>query len=314
MTDTSTTPPVEASASQPDPGDRFRFTTAVRQQRPARILLDGPPGAGTLYTSLALATSIGDRVAVIDAQRGRATAYAQTFTFDMCPPLSYCSPDTLVTMLAHCAEQRYDTVVVSPLSVFWNGPGGIRDQVTRASKRTASSKWSAWDDVRPAVRHMLDALLGYPGHVLATVRNKLDYVAEPDENGRVTRHIIGLAPVGQEDMAYEWDFVGTMDRSHTLVMVKAPTEDLADRVEPKPGARFAADIKSWLDQGEPVKPPYDLADEARLPSLTFEELSDLMNRVRLRQAEGHPLLLPTGKGITLGAHISQRGNELRREN
>ncbi|MEU6331553.1 AAA family ATPase [Streptomyces sp. NPDC047049] len=313
MTETSTTPPVEASASQPDPGDRFRFTTAVRQQRPARILLDGPPGAGTLYTSLALATSIGDRVAVIDAQRGRASAYAEKFEFDMCPPLSYCSPDTLVTMLAHCADQRYDTVVVSPLSAFWTASGGVREQVTRASKRSGSSRWSPWDEVRPMERQMLDALLGYPGHVIATVRDKLEYVAGPDENGRVTRHVIGLAPIGREGMEYEWDIVATMDHSHTLIVVKAPNEDLSGRIETKPGARFAADVKSWLDRGEPVPPPFDLADEALQPSLTFEELGDLMTRVRLRQAEGHPLLLPTRQGTTLGVHITQRGNELRRE-
>ncbi|MCZ1021360.1 AAA family ATPase [Streptomyces albulus] len=314
MTDSLAQAPSEtANVHRGDPSGRFQFTTAVRQQRPARILLDGPPGAGTLYTSLALATSIGDRVAVIDAQRGRSRAYADTFTFDACPPLSYCSPDTLITMLAHCADQRYDTVVVSPLSAFWIRPGGIREQVARASKRSASGKWSAWDEVRPIETQMLEALLGYPGHVIATVRDKLEYVAGPDENGRFTRQIIGLAPIGREGMEYEWDIVATMDNSHTLVVVKAPTEDLSGHIETKPGARFASGIKSWLDTGEPVQPPYDLADEALQSSATFEELADLMNRVRLRQAEGHPLLLPSGKGTTLGAHIAQRGNELRRE-
>ncbi|MFH0246348.1 AAA family ATPase [Streptomyces sp. HK10] len=313
MTDTITHPQPEASAPQPSPTDRFRFTAAVRQQRPARILLDGPPGAGTTYTSLALATSIGNRVAVIDAQRGRVNTYADKFTFDTCPPLSYCSPDTLVTLLAHCAAQGYDTVVISPLSAFWSGPGGVLEQVDRAAKRGSSGSWSGWREVRPVERHMLDALLGYPGHVIATVRDKLEYVAEPDENGRVTRRIIGLAPVGRDGMEYDWDIVATMDHSHTLVVVKAPTDDLSGRVEPNPGARFATDIKTWLDEGEPVQPPYDLADEALQPSLTFEELGDLMHRVRLRQAEGHPLLLPSGKGTTLGAYITQRGNELRRE-
>ncbi|WP_431984158.1 AAA family ATPase [Streptomyces qinglanensis] len=286
----------------------------MRKQRPGRILLDGPPGAGTTYTALALATSIGDRVAVIDAQRGRTSAYAGTFTFDMAPPLSYCSPDILITMLAHCADQGYDTVVVSQLSSFWASAGGVWEQVSRASKRGSSSaRWSAWDEVRPFERQMLDALLGYPGHVIATVRDKLEYVAEPDESGRAARRIVGLAPVGRDGMEYDWDLVGTMDHSHTLVVVRAPCEDLAGCVEPQPGARFASRIRDWLDQGEPVQPPLDLAEEALRPNLTFEELGDLMQRVRLRQAEGHPLLLPSSTGTTLGAHIAKRGNELRRD-
>lgn len=287
----------------------------MRKQRPARILLDGPPGAGTTYTSLALATSIGNRVAVIDAQRGRSSVYASTFTFDTVPPLSYCSPDALITMLAHCADQGYDTVVVSQLSAFWASSGGVWEQVSRASKRGSSSagKWSAWDEVRPVERQMLDALLGYPGHVIATVRDKLEYVAEPDEYGRITRRIVGLAPVGRDGMEYDWDLVATMDHSHNLVVVRAPCEDLAGSVESQPGARFASRIRDWLDQGEPVQPPVDLAEEALRPNLTFEELGDLMQRVRLRQAEGHPLLLPDGKGTTLGAYITKQGNELRRD-
>ncbi|MFI7087567.1 AAA family ATPase [Streptomyces anulatus] len=282
----------------------------MRQQRHGRILLDGPPGAGTTYTALALATSIGDRVAVIDAQRGRISAYAETFPFHICPPVSYFSPDTLVTMLAHCAAQGYDTVVIAPISAFWSDRAGVLDQVTKASKRGSAGNRSGWSEVRPMERHMLEAVLGYPGHVIATVRDKLEYVAEPDETGHVARRIIGMAPIGRDGMAYDWDFVATMDHSHTLVAVRAPG-DLSGHVEQNPGAQLAARIKSWLDQGIPLTTPHDLAEEALRPDLTFEELGSLMNQARLRHAEGHPLLLPDGTGTTLGTYITRRGNELR---
>lgn len=45
---------------------------------------------------------------------------------------------------------------------------------------------------------MLDALLGSPGRVVATVRERLEYLAEPDESGRVHRRSIGLDPVIHE--------------------------------------------------------------------------------------------------------------------
>ncbi|MFI8932462.1 AAA family ATPase [Streptomyces sp. NPDC053474] len=314
MPDSPTHPAAEPSTPPGTTGSRFHFTSAARQQRFGRILLDGPPGAGTLYTSLALATSIGSRVAVIDTQRGRASTYAGTFQFDTCPPLSYYSPGTLITALAHCAAQRYDTVVIATLSHFWTGRGGVRAQADRAAKRISStSPASGWREVRPAELRMLDAVFGYPGHVVATVRDKLDYVTEPDETGRFHRRIIGLAPVGCDGMQYDWDIAATMDHTHTLVVVKAPTDDLSGAVEPKPGARFAARITAWLDQGEPVEPPHDLAAEALQPDLSFDDLADLMQRVRTRQAEGYPLLLDDSTGTTLGAHISERGNELRRD-
>ncbi|MET9425861.1 AAA family ATPase [Streptomyces sp. NPDC006540] len=173
MTDTITHPQPDKSASHASRDERFRFTAAARHQRYARIMLDGAPGAGTTYTALALTTSIGTRVAVIDTQRGKAKAYADVFPFDACPPLAYCSPSTLITALAHCADQGYDTVVIATLSHFWSGPGGVLEQVGRAAKRGASGSWSGWREVRPIERHMLDALLGYPGHVVVTVRDKL---------------------------------------------------------------------------------------------------------------------------------------------
>ncbi|MFI0742494.1 AAA family ATPase [Streptomyces sp. NPDC021100] len=312
MTDTITHPPQPgASAAHLIPNPRYQFAPAVRQQRKARIVLDGPPGSGTTYTSLALATAIGTRVAVVDTQRGKSGLYAQTFTFDACPPLTYFSPETLVTALAHCADQGYDTVVIATLSSFWSGPGGVLEQVALAAKRGPGGTKGGWDETRPRERRMLDALFGYPGHVIVTVRDKLDYVCEPDDTGRQARRIIGLGPIWRDGLEYEFDIVATMDHSHTLVVVKAPTPDLCGAVRPEPGALFAAEIKEWLDTGEPAPAADDLVTEARQPSLTFEELGDLMHRVRLRQAEGHPLLLPDGNGTTLGAYIMQRGNDLR---
>ncbi|MGW1976636.1 AAA family ATPase [Streptomyces sp. NPDC001889] len=313
MTDALTHPPQpDTSADQLSRSDRYRFTPAEREQRRARIVLDGPPGSGTTYTSLALASAIGERVAVIDTQRGKVSAYANVFDFAACPPLTYFSPGTLITALAHCADQGFDTVVIASLSPFWGGPGGVLEQVDQAAKRgSGGGNWGGWKEVRPLERRMIDALLGYPGHVIATVRDRLDYVAEADEHGHQVRRVIGLGPVGPTGMEYEFDIVATMDQAHNLVVVKAPAAELSGAVEHLPGAAFGSRIRAWLEQGKPITPATDLVQEACQPGLAFDELADLMNRVRLRQAEGHPLLLPDGTGTTLGAHIRERGNESR---
>ncbi|MDJ0347215.1 AAA family ATPase [Streptomyces sp. H10-C2] len=304
--------PTEHTPPEAPVADRYAFTRAVRSQRFGRILLDGPPGAGTTYTVLEMATTIGTKVAVIDAQRGRCSIYADRFDFDTCTPPSQFTPDSLVTTLAHCAAQRYDTVVIAPLSPYWNGAGGVRELVDRAAQRGAANS-SAWREVRPAVRRAEEAIFGYPGHLLATARNKLDYVVEGAEDGHKARRIIGLAPVTLDDLEYQFDIVGTMDPAHTLVVSKAPNADLSQAVEPRPGPAFAARVKEWLDQGQPLEPAHDLATEALVPSLTFDELGHLMNRVRARQAEGYPLLLSDGTAMLLGSYITRRGSDLRRE-
>jgi len=42
---------------------------------------------------------------------------------------------------------------------------------------------------------MVDAILGSPAHIIATMRSKMEYVQEKDANGKTTIRKIGLAPV-----------------------------------------------------------------------------------------------------------------------
>ncbi|SDH82486.1 hypothetical protein SAMN04489735_10711, partial [Aneurinibacillus thermoaerophilus] len=52
------------------------FTKATKTKSRARIALCGPSGAGKTYTSLRLASGLGEKVAVIDTERGSASKYA----------------------------------------------------------------------------------------------------------------------------------------------------------------------------------------------------------------------------------------------
>lgn len=303
LTDTARPPAI--------PGPRYPFARAVKAAIPARILIDGPSGAGGTYTSLKIATALGGTICVIDTQHGHASQYADEFTFDTCPPLTYFSPETLVDVLAHCAAQRYENVIIDSLTPFWSGHGGTLEQVSAATARNSGGTQGGWNDTRPRERRATEVMLAYPGNLLATVRTKTDYVLETDDRGRQVTRRVGLKPEQREGLERDFTLVASMDWDNTLIVSKALGRDLSGEVVRRPGADFGARIKAWVEQGEAIEPTASLIDRALDPKATFEGLGSLMHTVRSRRAEWAPLLTPCGVATTLGEYITERGKALR---
>ena len=170
------------------------FSRASKEQAKARIALTGPTGSGKTYTALVVAGGLGERVALIDTERGSASKYADEFTFDTLQLTSF-EPPALVDALAVAAHDGYDALVVDSFSHFWSGTGGMLEQVDHAAKRIGgANSFAGWKEARPMERAMIDALLAYPGHVIVTMRAKTEYVVDSDERGRKVPRKVGLKP------------------------------------------------------------------------------------------------------------------------
>jgi hypothetical protein len=55
------------------------FQKAEKSASYLRMALCGGPGAGKTWTSLALATGLGDHIALLDTEHGSARKYADAF-------------------------------------------------------------------------------------------------------------------------------------------------------------------------------------------------------------------------------------------
>ncbi|MFJ1993047.1 ATP-binding protein [Streptomyces asiaticus] len=303
-------PQAPANAGGPTSHTRFQFTRATKEQAKARVALDGPSGSGKTYTALTIATALGQRIAVIDTERGSASKYANEFAFDVLE-LNYFAPTDLVEALAAAGAAGYDVVVVDSLSHFWSGSGGMLEQVDQAAKRGfGGNSFGGWKEARPMERQMVDALVAYPGHVIVTMRTKTDYVLETNDRGRQVPRKVGLKPEQREGLEYEFDIVGSMDYENTLVVTKSRARVLTNAVVKQPGIEFGQQIRDWLEDGTAVEPIEDLITEAQRPDATFEDLRALMQKVRARQVEGAPMLVE-GHPTTLGVHITERGKQMR---
>jgi hypothetical protein len=233
------------------------FVKAVKSQAKLRLALDGPSGSGKTYTALVAATVLakGGKIAVIDTERKSSSLYSDKFNFDAVFLDSF-SPKAYIDMITAAEENGYAVIVIDSLSHAWEGEGGALDMVDAATKRSQSgNSYTAWKDVTPIHRKLIDAMLQSSCHIIATMRTKVEYVIETNDRGKSVPRKVGMAPIQRQGMEYEFTIVGDMDTDHNLIISKSRCDFFADKVENKPGAKFFIPLMEWLNSGAPAKQP-----------------------------------------------------------
>lgn len=223
------------------------FVKATKKQSKLRLALCGVSGSGKTYTALLIAKHLGKRVAVIDTERGSASKYAgDVADFDVCELTSF-APAKYIQALKDAAAEGFDVVVIDSLSHGWMGTGGIIDQ----KDKKGGNSFDAWRTLTPQHNDFVEAILSYPGHVIATMRSKTEYVVEV-VNGKSVPRKIGMAPVQRDGVEYEFDVVGDLDADHVLHCTKSRCAALAGEYIRAPGEQVARALLAWLEQGDAV--------------------------------------------------------------
>lgn len=246
------------------------FQPAIKSQIKARVALDGPTGSGKTWTALKWATVLAGpdgakrrddglaRISFVDTERRSASLYAPHFTFDVAnfaPPYDVAR---LLQTLKAAEEADYAVCVIDSWSHFWEGEGGVLDEVDAAAKRSGGgNSFAGWKHGTPLQRHMVDVILGLDMHVIVTMRSKMEYVlteyAGKDGKTRSKPEKVGMAPVQRAGVEYEFQVVGDMDLEHRITVSKSRCDVLADRVvQPDRESEAALEFLAWLDDGEPV--------------------------------------------------------------
>jgi len=292
----------------------FDFVPATKEQAKARVALAGPSGSGKSWTGLIIARGLAGpdgRIAVIDTERGSASKYAGPFKFDRLNMYRY-DPRDLVKALASAAKAGYDVVLIDSLSRFWSGAGGMLEVVDNAAKRSyGGNSFGGWKEARPIENDMIEAMLGYPGHVIATMRTKTAYEITKTDSGKTVPVKIGLQPEQRGGIEYEFDVVADMDLENTLTVSKSRCPELSGRVINRPDGEVPETLLAWLTDGEPARSPNAYRNLAIAKEATYEELQELYRRVRDDGKLGAPVMDETGRTLPLGALIGQRGEAVK---
>ncbi len=234
-----------------------RFQKAVKQRLKARIALCGPAGAGKTMTGLIFAKGLGEKVAVVDTEHGRAKLYADRYGFDVLELDSF-SPQAYIDAIHDAEAEGYDVILIDSLSHAWMGKGGALEQVDQAAKRAQGNSYVGWRDVTPLHNNLIDTILASSCHIVATMRSKMDHVQEKDpKTGKTKITKVGMAPIQRDGMEYEFDLVADLDVDHNMIVTKSRCDALSAVVEKNPGSAFIAKFRAWLEDGEEA-PPEDL--------------------------------------------------------
>lgn len=255
------------------------FQPATRTSTKARVALCGPSGSGKTWTALTLAHALGDRIAVVDTERGSASKYAGVngWQFATVAPGSF-APNDLTALLAEAGQEGFDVLVLDSWSHYWMGVDGMLEQVDRRAKN--GNSFSGWKEVRPDERRMIDALVSYPGHVIATLRVKTEYVIEENDRGKKVPRKVGLKPEQRDGIEYEFDLVGDMDHDNNLTVSKSRIPALTRAVIQQPDAELGKTIRSWLEDGESVPDARELREKAMAEDVELSALVELAATAR----------------------------------
>jgi hypothetical protein len=240
------------------------FTPVSRKQNRLRLALDGPAGSGKTYTALTFAFALapGGKVAVIDTENSTASKYAgkqpdgtiwQWDNLNLLP--GQYSPSTYAQAIRAAGAAGYDVLVIDSLSHAWEGSGGALDQVDRASTSGDANRFTAWKNVTPQHRGLVDAMLTSPCHLIVTMRSKTEYVLEPNERGKMVPRKIGLKPIQRDGMEYEFDLVCDIDLQHTMTVSKSRCSAVDSQIVSRPNGEWIAPVRDWLYTGDAVAAP-----------------------------------------------------------
>ena len=221
----------------------FTFKKATKSTAKLRAALFGPSGAGKTFTALRIAAGLGGPVAVVDTERGSASKYADRFAFDVLD-LEHAGIPSYQGAIEAAAQAGYPVLIIDSLSHGWQE---LLQEVDRlAAAKYRGNTWSAWSEGTPKQRALVDAMLSYPGHVIATMRSKTEWSVEANGKGKQAPVRVGLAPEQGKGIEYEFDLLLELSPDHIGRIIKDRTGKFQDELLEKPGEAFGKELAEWL--------------------------------------------------------------------
>lgn len=221
------------------------FKKASKKGSKLRLALFGVSGSGKTFSALRIASGLGQKIAVIDTERGSASKYADRFSFDV----AECEKPTInnLKMIINQAK-GYDVLIIDSLSHAWMELLQEVEQIAKA--RYGGNTWSAWSEGTPKQQGFIDSILNFPGHIIATMRVETNWTTMTNEKGKIVPVRIGEAPKQGKGMEYEFDMLIQLSQDHIAQVLKDRTGKYQDELIEKPGEEFGKELALWLDGDE----------------------------------------------------------------
>jgi len=280
------------------------FKKATKSQSRLRLALVGVSGSGKTYSSLAIASQLGKKIAFIDTEHGSAALYSDIFNFDvleLSPPFS---PERFISAISAAEREKYEVIIIDSLSHAWAGEGGLLDKQAALEKSGKyKNSFTSWRDITPQHNLLVDSLLRSSAHIIACMRAKAEYVIETTDKGKSVPRKIGLAPVQRDGLEFEFTTVLDVSGGGYATASKDRTRLFSQTEAVLLGEKTGVALLQWLESGAPMPEPVSPEDyftllEAVGAAKSTVELSairkenqNLIDRLKATQPELHKELV-----------------------
>ena len=251
------------------------FKKAEKTQSKLRLALFGPPGSGKTMTALKMAVGMSNKIAVIDSEHGTASKYSDRYAFDVIN-LEKKNIAEYTEAIKAAAASGYEVLVIDSLSHAWQEL--LEDIEKLAKSKYNNNTFRAWGEGTPLQREFTETVLTFPGHVIATMRSKIEYSIEKDDKGRTVIEKKGLAPEQGKSIEYEFDFLMELNQAHRAFISKDRSGKYQDKEYDKPGEELGKELAAWLSEGKvyvaPERTPEQektyLIDKCKVLAITLD--------------------------------------------
>jgi len=264
------------------------FQKATKKKAKLRLALFGASGSGKTYTALRIAKGLGGKVAVIDSERGSASKYSDRFDFDVVE-LDEQRIENYIGYINEAEKGCYEVLIIDSMSHAWQELLQEVEKIAQAQFK--GNTWSAWSKGTPKQKSLVDALLQFNGHIIATMRSKTEWVIE-QSNGKNKPTRVGMSPEQGKGIEYEFDLLIEITPEHYGNVLKDRTGKFQDKTIEKPDEKFGKELSEWLSDGaDIIKKEFDhekktKAQHAITSATTEKQLDDFLALIKKYLDEG----------------------------
>ena len=235
------------------------FKKAEKKKAKLRLGISGPSGAGKTYSALRLAKGLGQKIAVIDTEKGSASLYADRFDFDVLELEPPYSPDRYIEAMEAAVAAGYDVIIMDSISHAWAGEGGILNTKEKLDSRGGNS-FANWAKMTPIQEKFISKIISCPSHIIVTMRSKQEYL-QVDDGGKKKIQKVGLAPIQRDGFEYELTTMFDIAIDHNAEASKDRTGLFIGKIF-QVTEDTGKKLKEWLDSGKEILPDQSPAQQA----------------------------------------------------
>lgn len=270
----------------------MELKTAQRHQVKLRLGLSGASGFGKTFSALLLANGITNdwsKIAIIDTENNSANLYAHLGNFNVLSLDEPYSPERYINAIKTCEKASIEVIIIDSITHEWQGKGGCLQ-----IHEKLGGTFQMWSKITPRHQAFIDAILQSKCHIITTVRSKIDYSLDSDQNGKtkVVKH--GTKEITREGFEYELTVnFELINDKHLAKASKDRTGLFMDKPEFVINQSTGKKLMQWCNLGlslEDVKHEIESCD-------TVDGLRELYTKYTSMQTEIHPLLLKRKQSI-----------------